>query len=102
MARPERLTRIALKRFSPLRGACGAQNAAAFCRTGVLIVTRDTAKQKGALNGPLFVLWRARRDSNSRPPGSQLAQQTASICNHKKTAGALVALHVLLCTTVLN
>jgi hypothetical protein len=61
LARLERLTRIALRRFSGLRPACGVQNADAFCRTGVLIVIQDTQNKKGAPMGPLLYLARPER-----------------------------------------
>ncbi len=54
IARPERLTRIALGRFSGLRPAFGVQNANAFCRTGVLFFIRSTSNQKGGPIGPPF------------------------------------------------
>ena len=53
------LTRIARRRFSGLRPACGVQNAGAFCRTGVLIHFHSTAQQKRDPLGPFFVEWRA-------------------------------------------
>jgi hypothetical protein len=57
----KRLIQIALRRSLPLRGACGVQNADAFCRTGVLIVIQDTQNKKGAPMGPLLYLARPER-----------------------------------------
>ena len=72
LARPERLLETAQRLFQPcgLRGyAAPDQNAGAFCRTAVLIFIQTPKMKKGPRWGP-FVIWRARRDSNSRPLGS--------------------------------
>ena len=61
LARPERLIQIAFGRSSPLRGACGVQNANAFCRTAVLIMIQNTQNKKGAPMGPLLYLARPER-----------------------------------------
>ena len=61
MARPERLIQIALGRSSPLRGACGVQNAGAFCRTAVLIFIQNTQNEKGPPMGTLCHLARPER-----------------------------------------
>ena len=82
LARPERLLRglrPLVLRFAPdsrraLRGSvqsgadAGLSNSAC-CLPGVRITTANCPdRQRGFRQG--IILWRARRDSNSRPPGS--------------------------------
>jgi len=53
-----------------LRAPAASKTLARFVELESSPSSGHTTNKKGAPVGPLFHLWRARRDSNSRPPGS--------------------------------
>ena len=96
MARPERLIRIGSSRSSPLRGACGVQDANASCRTGVLIVIQNTSNEKGPPLGTLCHLARPERlirigSSRSSPlRGACGVQNRCAVLSNGSPPGCIV------------
>ncbi|NNE47775.1 MAG: hypothetical protein HKN37_14065 [Rhodothermales bacterium] len=58
-----------------LRGACGVQNANAFCRTAVLIFIQDTQNEKGPHKGTLVKSQQMRDTFSSYPKDTWRGEQ---------------------------